>query len=147
MPFHFEFEHEHRILLVVAEGEFDDADQLGVIDAIAAHAAGLNVAAGIGDYSQLEAFTASGAAVRMAARMFSSLLSAGDSRASGVAPRDHVFGASRMYKTIGKQSRSTLLVVRSRAEALESLGVRVIPASSEWAGDESEEGVGEVSRE
>jgi hypothetical protein len=122
MPFHFEFEHEHRILLVVAEGEFDDADQLGVIDAIAAHAAGLNVAAGIGDYSQLEAFTASGAAVRMAARM-PSPYPPGIPRFL-VAPRDHVFGASRMYKTIGKQSRSTLLVVRSRAEALESLGVR-----------------------
>jgi hypothetical protein len=121
MPYHFEFDREYRILLVVAEGEFGDADQLGIIDAIKSHAVGLNVAAGIGDYSQLDSYTASAAAVQAAARMPSPYPPS--TPRFLVAPHTHVFGASRMYQTIGDESRAKLRVVRSRAEALEALGV------------------------
>lgn len=122
MPFHFEYDPSHRILLVVAEGEFDDADQLAIVDAIRAHASTLDVAAGIGDYTQVTGYTASPRAVYAAARM-PSPYAPGIPRFM-VAPHDHVFGLSMVYKAIGDETRSAVRVVRSREEALEALGVR-----------------------
>ena len=121
MPFHFEFNPEHRILLVVAEGEFGDADQLGILDEIRKQTIVLHVAAGIGDYSQIQSFTASASAVQAAAQM-PSPYPASIPRFLA-APVDHVFGVSRMYKALADETRSTLKVVRSRAEVFKSLGV------------------------
>jgi hypothetical protein len=122
MPFHFEYDSSHRILLVVAQGDFGDADQIGIIDAIRRQASELNPAAGIGDYTLLTSFTASVAAIQSAARQ-PSPYPASVPRFL-VAPSDHVFGVSRMYKAIGEVTRAAVRIVRSRAEALDALGVR-----------------------
>ena len=121
MPFHFEYDSEHRILLIVAEGEFGDEDQISIVDEVRKHAARLDVAASIGDYTELGSYTASPDAIRAAALqppLYSPAV-----RRFMVAPLDHVFGASRMYAALSERSRSQLTVVRSRAEALELLGV------------------------
>ena len=122
MPFHFRSEHEHRILLVVAEGEFSDTDQNMINDAIKKHAIELKVCAGIGDFTQVTSLVVSAGAVQSAARMPSPY----PDRTPRflVAPLDHAFGLARMYKTEGAETRSALQVVRSRHEALEALGVQ-----------------------
>jgi hypothetical protein len=121
MPFRFEFDAEHRILLVIAVGEFGDADQIAIVDSIRERAAALNAAAGIGDYTELESYTASAAAIQVAARQPSPYPP--NAPRFLVAPRDHVFGASRMYKAIADRTSERLRVVRSRQEALDLLGV------------------------
>ena len=121
MPFRFEFDAEHRILLVIADGEFGDADQIAIVDAIRQHATALNAAAGIGDYTGLQSYTASPRAIQAAARQ--SAPYPPDAPRFLVAPNDHVFGASRMYKAISDRSAERLRIVRTRREALELLGV------------------------
>ncbi len=122
MPYHFEFDEKHRILLIVVEGEYSDEDQLQINTDIRTHAAALNVAAGIGDMSTITSCTVTPAAIQIAARESSPY--SPSTRRFLVAPSDHVFGISRMYQqTVVEKSRSEIQVVRSRAEALAALGV------------------------
>lgn len=122
MPYHFEFDEKHRILLIVVEGEYSDEDQLQINSDIRTHATALNVAAGIGDMSAITSCTVTPAAIQIAARESSPYEPS--TKRFLVAASDHMFGISRMYQqTVVEKSRSQIQVVRSRAEALAALGV------------------------
>lgn len=121
MPFHFEFDREHRILLVVVQGEYGDAEMLALIDAIRNRVGDLGVSAGITDLSLVTSFTVSSKAVRSAAGQPSPF--ADPTPRFVVAPADLVFGMFRMYQTHGERTRAMLHLVRSREEALATLGV------------------------
>ena len=121
MPYHFEFDKKHRILLTVVTGEFSDDEQLTINTDIRQWATELDAAAGIGDMSGITSCTVTSASVQIVARE-SSPYSAQTKRFL-VAPADHIYGIARMYKsTAQEKTRAQLEIVRSRDEALEALG-------------------------
>jgi hypothetical protein len=122
MPYRFEFDHEHKILLVVVEGEYGDADLLALIDDLRTTATRLNAQAGITDFSDVTSFTVSSRTIHEAAE--------GPSPFRDPIPRfvvaqqDFAFGMFRMYKSIGERTRASLQLVRTREEAFAMLGIR-----------------------
>jgi hypothetical protein len=121
MPYHFEFDKKHRILLTVVTGEFSDDDQLMINTDIRKRATELDILAGIGDMSAITSCTVSSASVQIVAREASPY--SPQTKRYLVAPADHLYGISRMYKaTAPEKSRAQLEIVRSRDEALEALG-------------------------
>jgi hypothetical protein len=122
MPYHFEFDREHRILLVVAEGEYTDVDMLSAIDAIRAKALELDALAGITDFSDVTSFTVSPRAIHEAAERPSPFRD--PIPRFVVAQQDFAFGMFRMYKSVGERTRASLQLVRTREEALAVLVVR-----------------------
>jgi hypothetical protein len=122
MPYHFEFDHEHRILLVISEGDLSDSDLLEGHDDTTKHVISLNPSAGISDLSGVTSFSVSGDGVRRAAERPSPYKD--PMPRFLVAPHDHVFGLSRMYQIVGCETREALQVVRSREEAFAALGVQ-----------------------
>ena len=122
MPGHFEFDSIHKILLVVVEGDIEDAEVLLAKDRIANQVKRLQPSAGITDLSAVRRFNVSSEAMRTAARQPSPYP---DSISTFiVAPADLVFGLARMYELIGSSARANLKVVHTRQEALDDLGVR-----------------------
>jgi len=120
VPGHFEFDHERRILLLVAEGNIQEAEILYVKENIARAVAALNPVAGIADLSKVEKFDVSTDVLRTAARQPSPY--APETPSFIVAGSDHVFGMARMYEFFGAATRANLRVVHSREEALAALG-------------------------
>ena len=118
MPFRFEFDREHRILLVLLEGEIRDSEVMTIKSVAASYLDRLRPAAAIADLSAMNIFHISGQTVRTAARQPSYV---GAIPSYIVAPEDHLFGMARMYELAGA---ANLHVVRSREEALAALGVR-----------------------
>jgi hypothetical protein len=125
MPYHFEFDSEHKILVLVADGVADDGEIMTVNEVIAPQVARLRPSAGISDLSRVTKFDVSGDAMRTAARQPSPYP---DSIPRFiVAPQEYVFGMARMYELVGYPTRSNLKVVRSMQEALAALGVTDLP--------------------
>ena len=115
MPYHFEFDRTHQILLIVVSGEYTDEEQLSINADIRRHATALKPMAGIGDMSGITACLVTPASVQIAARE-SSPYEPGVKRFL-VAPGDHVFGMSRMYQMTAKEkSRAAMRIVRTRDE-------------------------------
>jgi len=121
MPGHFEFDSQHKILLLVAEGDIEDPEILAAKDTIAAQVSRLQPTVGITDLSAVTKFDVSSEAMRAAARQPSPYPEA--IRSFIVAPKDHVFGLARMYELVGSRTRGNLTVVRSRQEALAAIGI------------------------
>jgi hypothetical protein len=125
MPYHFEFDARHKILVLVAEGKVDDAEVVTFNEAIAVHVNRLNPLAGISDLSGVTRFDVSGDAMRTAARQPSPYP---DSIPRFiVAPEEYVFGMARMYELVGYRTRSNLKVVHTMQEALVGLGIQSPP--------------------
>lgn len=120
MPGHFEFDSQHKILLLVAEGHIEDPEIMAAKDSIAAQVKRLKPSAGITDLSAVTDFDVSSEAMRAAARQPSPYPEAIPTFI--VAPLDHLFGLARMYELFGSLNRTNLKVVRSRQEALAALG-------------------------
>jgi hypothetical protein len=107
--------------LTVVTGEFSDDDQLTINTDIRKRASELDIVAGIGDMSGITSCTVSSASVQIVAREASPY--SPQTKRFLVAPADHLYGISRMYKaTAQEKTRAQLEIVRTRAEALESLG-------------------------
>jgi hypothetical protein len=122
MPYYFEFDPAHRILLVVLEGDVGDHEMLKINDDIKAHVTDLNSSVGISDFSTVTTFRVATYTMRMAALQPSPY----DEQTPRfiVAPRDHLFGLARMYQLIKSRTRANLQVVRSREEVFSALGVQ-----------------------
>jgi hypothetical protein len=122
MPYYFEFDPEHRILLVVLEGDVVEREMLKINGDIKAHVTDLNPSAGISDFSAVTTFAVASHTMRLAALQPSPY----DEQTPRfiVAPRDHLFGLARMYQLIGSRTRAKLHVVRSREEVFSALGVQ-----------------------
>jgi len=115
MQYHFEFDREHRILLVRVEGDIRDEDLDKLYHCIKQLAVELNPSAGITDLSGLTFCNLSSHGIWSAAQNHSPYK---DLTARFlVAPREHVFGLCRMYQMAGGETRAALHVVRSREEA------------------------------
>jgi hypothetical protein len=121
MPYHFEFDSGHRILLAVLEGDLDGDQMRQANVELQSHKSGLQPSAVITDASTVIAFNVASHTVRDLA-----------SRASRppeqsapvflIAPSDHLFGMGRMFQILAKHDQ--VHVVRSREEALTALGVQ-----------------------
>lgn len=121
MPFRFEFDDEHKILLVLGEGEIRDPDVLSINGVIASYVERLHPAAGISDLSAVTKFEVSAESMRTAAQR--PPYPKGTPRFV-VAPQDHLYGMARMYELSETKSGGTLRIVRNRQQALDALGVK-----------------------
>jgi hypothetical protein len=127
MPGHLEFDVEHKILLMVAEGEIRDTEILAAKSYIAEVVNRLRPSAGITDLSRVTRFDVSSETMRRAARQPSPYPP--EIPTFIVAPQEHLFGIARMYELLGASKRSNLRVVHSLEQALADL--RVGPAKFE----------------
>jgi hypothetical protein len=122
MPYHFEFEAELKILLVVGEGDVQ-AHEIGEInDHIRAYVKRLNPVAGISDFSAVKSFHVPSQTLRAAALQPSPYPD--ETPRFIVAATDYLFGMARMYEIVANRPEGKLQVVRSREEALAALGVQ-----------------------
>src|ERR1700737_1003966 len=103
MPYHFEFDPEHKILLVVLEGNVGEREILNLNDAIKARVVELTPSAGITDFSAVTTFAVASDIMRSAAWQPSPY----DQQTPRfiVAPTDLLFGLARMYQLIGFRTR------------------------------------------
>jgi hypothetical protein len=121
MPSHFEYDSEHKILLLVFEGNLEDREILAAASNVTEQVRRIQPRAGITDFSAVTKVSVSSNAVRLAAERPSPYHE--HTPIFIVAPEDHMFGLARMYGMVGHRTRSKLEIVRSRQEALASLGV------------------------
>jgi hypothetical protein len=122
MPHHFEFDPEHKILLVVLEGDVYDSEIRTINSEIRKQVNQLDPAAGISDFSSVSAFHVTGPAMHAAASQPSPYPV--QTPRFIVAARDHMFGMARMYQIVGARTRPKLQVLRSREEVFAILGVQ-----------------------
>ena len=119
MASRFEFDAQHKILLLVVEGEVGDDEIVVANERIAQHVNHLHPRAGISDLSGINVFKVSSKAMRIAAAQ--PVPYPKEMAWFIVAAEDHIFGMARMYEMAG--ARDNLKVVRSRERALAALGV------------------------
>jgi hypothetical protein len=122
MPYRFEYDAIHKILLVVLEGEVEDRDLSTGLEGIRARVGQLNPTAGITDFSAITAFSASGQSVRAAAALPDPYPP--ETPRFVIAPADYLFGIARMYELVANRPNAMLKVVRSREEAYAILGIQ-----------------------
>jgi hypothetical protein len=120
MPYSLEFDLEHRILLVIHEGEVHgwEIEKLG--DELRPHLGELNPSVAISDFSTATTVNVSSQMIRHLATKDTSFPQT--MRRFIVAPPDHLFGLARMYEMSADPPFAALQVVRSREEALTALG-------------------------
>ena len=122
MPYHFEFDSEHKILLLAYEGDVQSRDIVNANHDMAQHVARRKPSCGIADLSAVKTLDVPADTLRAAARQPSPY--AEETPRFIVAPTDYLFGMARMYEIMANRAHEKLRVVRSRKEALAALGVR-----------------------
>lgn len=122
MSYHFEFDSEHRILLLAYEGDVEGGDVEKANRDMAEHVARLKLSLGIADLSAVKTLDVSAETLRTAAKQPSPYPE--ETPRFIVAPTDYLFGMARMYQIMASRPHEKLRVVRSREEALAALGVR-----------------------
>ncbi len=122
MPHHFEFDYEHRILLIVMEGDIDGQEIWEIDKNMRERVVRMKPNAGISDLSGVIAFHVPGQIMRSAALQEPPFPP--ETSRFIVAPTDVLFGMSRMYEMVANRPAGKLQVVRSRAEALNAIGVQ-----------------------
>jgi hypothetical protein len=121
VPYHFEFERQHRILRVVLVGRVDDAELLTAYRAIFSRQKALQPASGVVDFSLVTNFDVKGATIRRLAED-KPPFPPGVPRYL-VTPADYMYGMARMFQILGEETRPGLHVARSNEEAYRGLGV------------------------
>ena len=122
MPYRFEFDVEHKILLIVLEGEMVARDVESFQGEIQKRVREFDPVGAIADFSAVTRFDAPGDALRKAALQPAPFPST--TPRFIVAPTDFLFGMARMYELAANRPNEMLKVVRSMAEALNGLGVQ-----------------------
>jgi len=121
MPHHFEFDDEHKLLLVVMEGDVDGAEIVKIDEELRARIIRMQPSAGISDLSRVRNFNVPAQVMRSAA-LQAAPYSAETPRFI-VAPSDLIYGMSRMDELVANRPAGKLEVVRSREEALKRLSI------------------------
>jgi hypothetical protein len=121
MPVRFEFDYGHKILLVLFEGDMRDAEAFTIKAKVVSYMERLRPLAGIADLSGVKTFDVSGQTMRTVARQPPH---PEEIPRFIVAPQDHVFGMARMYELTETKTEGKMHVVRSREQALETMGVK-----------------------
>jgi hypothetical protein len=121
MPYHFEFDPVHKILLVVLEGKVLGWEVEKYHQELALQMERLDPAALICDYSAVTHLDMSASAIRELARKDQTWPES--IHRFIVAQTPHVFGLARMYALYADRPADALQPVHSRAEALAALGI------------------------
>jgi hypothetical protein len=121
MPHHFEFDAEHKLLLIVIEGDVDGTEIAVINEEMRARILRMQPAAGISDLSLVRNFNVPAQVMRSAALQIPPYPP--ETPRFIVAPSDLLFGMSRMYELVANVPAGKLEVVRSREEALGRLGI------------------------
>lgn len=121
MPHHFAFDDEHKLLLVVMEGDIDGAEIVAIDEEMRARIARMQPKAGISDLSLVRNFNVPAEVMRSAALRAAPYPP--ETPRFIVAPSDLLYGMSRMYELVANRPAGKLEVVRSREEALKRLGI------------------------
>lgn len=121
MPHHFAFDDEHKLLLVVMEGDVDGAEIVQIDEEMRARISRLQPAAGISDLSLVQNFNVPAEVMRSAALQAAPYPP--ETPRFIVAPSDLIYGMSRMYELVANHPAGKLEVVRSREEALKRLNI------------------------
>jgi len=122
MPYHFEFEPVHRILVLVYEGDVQGSEVEEANREMAKHVARLKPAGGLADLTAVTTLNVKAHEMRRAALQPSPYPA--DVPRFIIAPTDHLFGMARMYEIIADRPPEKLTVVRSWKAALDGLGVQ-----------------------
>ena len=122
MPYHFEFDSVHKILLLAYEGEVQSGEVGKANLDMAQHVHRLKPAVGIADLSAVKIFDVSAESLRAAAKQPSPYPE--ETPRFIVAPTDYLFGMARMYEIMADRPQGKLRVVRKREEALAAQSVR-----------------------
>ena len=124
VPHHFEFNHEHKILLTVLEGEIEGPEIYIIDKAMREQIKRTQPAAGISDLSRVTRFNVPSHVMHEAAQ--------GPPPFPESVPRfivaasDLVYGMNRMYQTLADRPRGRLKVVRRIEEAFADLGIEKV---------------------
>jgi hypothetical protein len=121
MPHHFEFDDEHKLLLVVMEGDVDGAEIVKIDEELRARIIRMQPSAGISDLSRVRNFNVPAQVMRSAALQAAPYPA--ETPRFIVAPSDLIYGMSRMYELVANRPAGKLEVVRSREEALKRLSI------------------------
>jgi len=122
VPHHFEFDSEHKILLIVMEGDIDGAEIQAIDSEMRRQIVKMQPTAGISDLTGVGTFNVPGEVMRSAALQPAPFPP--ETPRFIVAPTDLLFGMSRMYELVADRPAGQLQVVRRREEALAAIGVR-----------------------
>jgi hypothetical protein len=116
-----EFDGTHGLLLLRAEGQFTEESVRSNQASIRRYSTATGARAAIFDLSGVTEFVLSKKFIQSLAREAPSM--AASCPLVIVAPSTHGFGLSRMFQSLGDQTRPLLQVVRTMDEALSVLGV------------------------
>ncbi len=123
MPHHFEFDAEHKILLVVLKGHIDGPETIQIDREMRAEILRMAPMVGISDLSGVTSFDVPGDIIRNLARQKPAPFPAETPRFI-VASSDLLFGMMRMYELAADRPDGKLTVVRRMEDVLASMGVQ-----------------------
>ena len=123
MAFHFELDREHGVMRSVVSGRFDDAELRVLYGSVGERFTRSGARAAILDLSGVTDFAVSSELIKQLSRGEPALREHEVPRFI-VAPQPHVYGAMRVFQSIGEPRRPKLLVTHSAEEAYAALGVR-----------------------
>ena len=116
-----EFDATHELLLLRAEGQFTEQSVRSNQASVRKYATATGVQAVIFDLSGVAEFVLSTNFIKSLAKEEPSV--SASHPLVIVAPSAHGFGLSRMFQSLGEQTRPLLQVVRTMDEALSVLGI------------------------
>jgi hypothetical protein len=118
---HFKFDATHRVLLLRVEGQFTEEVVRSNQASIRKYSTATGARAAIFDLSGVSEFVLSKKFIHSLAREEPSMPASHPLVI--VAPSTHGFGLSRMFQSLGDQTRPLLQVVRTMDEALSVFGI------------------------
>lgn len=122
MPYHFEFDTRHRILLVFYEGEVHGWEIADASKELSPRFDNLKLSAVIGDFSAVTVADFEGSIVRWLSKKDVSFV--GKTPFVIVVQRVHMFGLARMYELSADPSFPALRIVHNREEAFAALNLQ-----------------------
>lgn len=122
MPYSFEFDSAHAILLCRLRGEVTEESFKNFFRIGAEHAVRTQPSAGVVDLSGVTTFLVSTQTIHELARS-TPVLRSPDLRRIVIAPSPEIYGMMRMFEMEGEAKRPNLHVVRSEEEAWAILAV------------------------
>ena len=122
MPFYYEFEDRHRILLAVVHGKVNDDELRELYFDIQRRKCKENALTGILDLTGVTGFDINSGVIRGLALLAPNFVD--PTLRAVVAPTDFLFGMARMFQIAGSDTRKELLIVRTLNEALTKLNAK-----------------------
>ena len=122
MAYSFELDSTHRVLLFRFTGDVSEQRIGRFYNEAGTQIERIRPRAAIFDFTAVTSFDVSSASIRSLANASPLIPDVACPRVV-VAPATHIFGMSRMFQILGENSRPSLTVVRSMAEALAAIGL------------------------